>query len=455
MFHRTARSNDAPDLPVEATPSALPDRVQAAIAAREARSEILIGWVQLAVLLTFTLLYVVTPAPGGGEASMFRPVPMALSSYFAFTVLRLILAYARMTPPWLLYLSIVVDMAMLLGLIWSFHIQYQQPPSFYLKAPTILYLFIFITLRALRFDARYVIVAGLVGAAGWALMVFYAVMMTDAPVTRDYVAYMTGNLILLGAEMDKIISILLVTGILAFALVRGRALLVDAVREGIAARDLSRFFDPATARAITGADQELSAGEGTLRDVAILMVDIRGFSPLADRLSGDAVMAILHDYHSRVVPIVRANGGVVDKFLGDGVMATFVRAGNEPAPAADALHALDQIIAEFRGWHPIAAGADQLRVNGAVATGRVAMGAVGDAERLEYTVIGRAVNLAAKLEKYNKAVGSAALTTAGAYELALSQGYERAAPVRPLREAVVSGLNDTMDLMVLAEAEPA
>ena len=81
-------------------------------------------------------------------------MPYALAAYFGFTVLRLGLAYRGRLPGWLLSLSVVIDMALLMGLIWSFHLQYHQPPSFYLKAPTLLYVFIFIALRALRFEAR-------------------------------------------------------------------------------------------------------------------------------------------------------------------------------------------------------------------------------------------------------------------------------------------------------------
>ena len=85
--------------------------------------------------------------------------------YFFFTVLRLALAYRGSVGLLILYISIVLDMCLLLGLIWSFHLQYEQPPSFYLKSPTLLYVFIFIALRALRFEARYVVAAGIVAAA--------------------------------------------------------------------------------------------------------------------------------------------------------------------------------------------------------------------------------------------------------------------------------------------------
>ena len=91
---------------------------------------------------------------------MYRQLPNTL------TVLRLVLAHLRRLPYWMLFASVVVDMTLLLGLIWSFHLQYEQPASFYLKAPTLLYVFIFIALRALRFEAGFVVLSGLVAALG-------------------------------------------------------------------------------------------------------------------------------------------------------------------------------------------------------------------------------------------------------------------------------------------------
>ena len=68
----------------------------------------------------------------------------------------------------------VIDvLVLLLGMIWSFHLQYMQPPSFYLKAPSLLYVFIFISLRALYFDFRFLAVTGATAAIGWIILVLY------------------------------------------------------------------------------------------------------------------------------------------------------------------------------------------------------------------------------------------------------------------------------------------
>ncbi len=432
----------------------LPQRVRIAIAEQEARSEILIGWVQLAVVLVFAALYAVAPRTVDMRAVGIEPVPLALAGYGLFTVWRLALAYRRRLPFWFLGLSIVIDMGLLMGLIWSFHIQYGQPASFYLKAPTLLYVFIFIALRALRFNPVYVLTAGTVAALGWAGMVAYAMMADplDAMLTRNYVEYLTGNKILLGAEIDKMLTIMLVTGILTFALARGRRLLILAASEGIAARDLARFFAPEVAQRITAADQQIRAGQGEARDAAILMVDLRGFTRLAATMPPDAVIRLLADYQARVVPAIARHGGAIDKFLGDGVMATFGAVAPSSGYAAEALRAVESVMETVAAWNAerAAAGDPVLVVNAAVATGRVVVGAVGDATRLEYTVIGDAVNLAAKLEKHNKVEACLALTTAESLAMAHAQGYRGPPWIEPRPARRVDGIDDAIDLVALA-----
>ena len=71
-----------------------------------------------------------------------------IAAYFLFTVARLVLSYRMRLPGWLLVVSMLADTALLLGLIWWFHIQYGQPAAFSLKVPTFIYIFVFIALRA-------------------------------------------------------------------------------------------------------------------------------------------------------------------------------------------------------------------------------------------------------------------------------------------------------------------
>ena len=75
-------------------------------------------------------------------------------------MIRLIGSHRGQLPDWLLMVSVIMDMGLLMVLIWSFHIQYMQPASFYLKTPNMVYVFIFISPRALRFEPRFILLAG-------------------------------------------------------------------------------------------------------------------------------------------------------------------------------------------------------------------------------------------------------------------------------------------------------
>ena len=228
-----------PTVPAKSRSPALPPRLLAAIRAQQQAGERLIGQVQLAVVLTFGLLWVIAPSPPSPAPS---PVPWALAGYLLVTLARLAWTRRRRLPDWAAYLSIVADFALLYGLIWSFHVQYMQPPAFSLKAPTLLYAFIFVVLRVLRVELRFVIAAGAVAVAGWAALVGLAIggNLHDAAITRDYVHYLTANAVLLGGEFDKLATMLTVTLILALAVARGQRLLVRATVESNAAMQLAR-----------------------------------------------------------------------------------------------------------------------------------------------------------------------------------------------------------------------
>lgn len=432
----------------------LPDRVREAIARQQEQSEILIGWVQLVIVVLVTTVYESTTMPGGVVQEDYSFEFEVLAIYGAFCLVRLGLAYARLLRPWMLYLSVVADIFLLMGLIYSFHYKYAQPAVFYLKVPTLLYVFLFIALRALRFEARFVLFTGLVAIAGWIGLIVYAIGGHGGPAnpTDDFVEYMTSNSLLIHAEVDKIIAILLTTLVLALAISRARHLLVQAVSEGAAAHDLSRFFDPGVAARIRGAEMSIRAGEGELRDVAILTVDLRGFTRLSTELAPAEVMKVLQDYQRRTCPLIAAAGGSIDKFLGDGILASFGAVTPSPTAAADALRAAEAVMEAATAWaaERRAAGLPPLDIGLAASSGRVVFGAVGDGERLEFTVIGDAVNFAAKLEKHNKVERTRAITDGATYALAERQGYRPAVPPehRPGRQ--VEGVGESVDIVVVA-----
>lgn len=409
----------------------LPARIRAAIAEQERQAEILIGWLQLGLVAFVLALYTLSPKTSLGTP--FRPVPYVLGAFLLVGIVRVMLSHRRLMPGWFLIVGVMIDMALLMGLIWSFHIQYMQPAPFYLKAPTLLYTFILIALRALRFDPIYVVAAGLSAATGWTVLVGYALMSAEPPpVTRDYVAYMTRNLVLIGAEVDKIIVILLVTCVLAVALVRARRMLRQAVADATVARDLTRFVAPEVADRVATSDAAIRPGDGEVKTASVLFCDIEGFSTISERLAPDVLMATLNAYFAKVAEVIEQNGGVINQFLGDAMMITFNTArplADHAAAAVKTALAIQDLVAAERFGPDL-----QLNTRCGINTGKLVSGAVGTDVRLIFTVYGDEVNIAARLEQLNKTYGTYVLATEQTVTAAGMQ-----ARGRPIGEVTVRG----------------
>ncbi len=414
----------------------LPERLRKSIQDQQERSEILISAIQLVIVFIFGFLYAIAPKTFSQDAD-FAPVPWVLAIYLAFSLIRFYLAVKRKLPDWMLYLSSVVDIALLLGLIWSFHLQYEQPPSFYLKAPTLLYLFIFIAIRALHFDPRFVISTGVSAAIGWVLMVIYVLVIdpSNNMITRDYIEYMTSNSVLIGAEFDKIVSILMVTGVLALALHRARNLLVESVIEGSAARDLSRFVPEEIAQKVTQSEEGAITGKGEVNECTILFTDIEGFTAISETLTPEKLIEALNHYFSLIAGPITEQGGVISQFQGDAVLATF----NVPKP--DSEHASNAVRAAL-DIQSVLNGVEfgdgvQFNTRVGINTGPVVGGLVGSGDRVGYTVHGDNVNLTARLEQLNKDYGTRIIVA----DSTMAEIPEGSFAFSELGEVAVRGLN--------------
>jgi len=214
----------------------------------------------------------------------------------------------------------------------------------------------------------------------------------------------------------------------------------------ISASLLDTYLGPQAGRRIL-AGQILRAQGERLRAV-IMMTDVRNFTGLSDRLPGDAVIELLDDYFDAIVAPIQENKGEILKFMGDGVLAIFPADDDEDF-APSSLRALD---AATQGLERLAAINQQRRQNesGEVLTGiglhlgEVIYGNVGSADRLDFTVIGPAVNLASRIEGLTKRLSRPLLTSSAFAEICprplVSLGFQ---PVRGLYQPEeVFGLPD-------------
>ena len=154
--------------------------------------------------------------------------------------------------------------------------------------------------------------------------------------------------------------------------------------------------------------------EGRLVDATVLFVDIRDFTTLAERLAPETLIRTLNRFLSAASAAVAGEGGMVNKFGGDSLLAVFGtplnpaedHAGRAVRAALDILAAVERFNVEEREG-----GLPELRVGVGIATGEIVAGNVGGAEKVEYTVIGDAVNLASRLQTLTKETGQRILVS--------------------------------------------
>lgn len=154
----------------------------------------------------------------------------------------------------------------------------------------------------------------------------------------------------------------------------------------------------AGARILSG---EISRGSLQQIDAAILLMDLRSFTALSDRTDGAGMAALLNDYFEQIVPPVLDRGGEILKFMGDGVLATFsLKDLQDDMVCMTALNAAIEALDNVRTWNAGRAtgAAPVMELDVAVHLGRVQFGNVGAGNRLDFTVIGAAVNEASRIE---------------------------------------------------------
>jgi len=157
----------------------------------------------------------------------------------------------------------------------------------------------------------------------------------------------------------------------------------------------------------------IALGDHVQAEASILFSDIRGFTAMVEEMEPVEAIRFINAYLSRMEPAVQAEGGFVDSYVGDAVMAVFDR-GPEAAITASLA-----MVRALRAWSRAQRGALPIRIGIGVATGEIMFGTIGAANRMKCGVIGSAVNLASRVEGLTKRYGLSLLITQGTY-LALS-----------------------------------
>ena len=221
---------------------------------------------------------------------------------------------------------------------------------------------------------------------------------------------------------------------------KGVLILMDDISEGKRLQGTMRRFMPQEAvEQVLGRGDELLFGSSCT--ASVLFADIRGFTPLVEQLTARETVEMLNQVFGELVEAVEGHGGLLDKFMGDAVMAVFGAPLNGPHDADNAARAALEMQRRVAALNETREGEGKapIRIGCGIATGEVVAGTIGSLKRMDYTVIGDSVNLASRLQGLSKTYGAPVIVcgqTARALDGSLSMRELDIVRVRGRREPV-------------------
>ena len=294
---------------------------------------------------------------------------------------------------------------------------FEHPTAMQYRFDVFAYLFIFLAAGTLAYSWRTVLSIGVWAAALWlagAGLVFWlgnpdatmgeAVRAALEPWPRAF-EFLDPNSVEFGNRLQEAVVIVIVGAILAIKSRRSAELLVRQAGLATERANLSRYFPPNMVEELASRSEPMGAERS--QNVAVLFADIVGFTRFAETTSPHEVIALLREYHGVLEDAVFSHGGTLDKYLGDGIMASFGTpqvtnndAANALAAAFDMHEGIGKMNARRRE-----AGQEEIRLSVGSLYGPVVLGDIGSARRMEFAMLGDTVNVASRLESTTRQSG--------------------------------------------------
>lgn len=284
------------------------------------------------------------------------------------------------------------------------------PTAYLYRFDNFIYYFIFLAVGMLAYSWRTVWAMGVWIATSWLigaiLVSFFGTQIEGLgeAISQALVGYniladeLNPNAIQWNIRSQEIIVLLIVAAILAIKGFRSNELLVKQANIAAERANLSRYFPSSIVDTLASTDRDIGAVKS--QHVVVLFTDIVGFTKYAERNEPEEVMDLLRQYHKIIEACVFENNGTLEKYIGDGVMATFGRPENSDLDAANALAAAQDILNknEILNKAREAEGKEPVKISLGIHYGPVILGDIGPERQLEFAVVGDTVNVAARLE---------------------------------------------------------
>ncbi len=383
--------------PISADPT---DRIQAIVdsllgaAARE--GELAVAWARLVLGIAVTVMW---PIVHGDN--ILNLVPRAVA-VFVLGLLGLLwtlwvfyrLRNATPTPP-LIYTSITID-ALLINTLALMYVMAPGPTHQSIaEVHGVSFVYLAIITAGVRLSPAAAYYGAVLNSALLIALAIASTIQVNDPTIMGWAEWITIGIGLIGSTL---LGVTVATR--TSRLVQQSA--TETLTSETARTRLGAYISPEVARIVLQ-ESELRLG-GQRQNVAVLFSDLRGFSSYSETLEPENIVEQLNSYMSAMVDTISRNGGIVDKFMGDGIMAVFgapvSKSGDADRAVTCALAMMEAI--ERHNQTRMNDGLPRLRHGIGVHFGPVVAGNVGTSERTAYTVIGDTVNVASRLEAMTK-----------------------------------------------------
>lgn len=321
--------------------------------------------------------------------------------------------------PWHSYLFIVLDLVLMAItlLVPNPFVSEPWPAQFGFRFNNSVYFYMILVGLAFSYRPALVIWGGVVGTLVWTVGVVWiislpnTVLLSAADNTIDQLMtfYADPTFVEIGARIQEIVVYAIVAGLLSLVVMRSRHLVVRQAKLERERSNLARYFPPETVNVLARNDTALSVERE--QSVAVLFADIVGFSRFAEGKPPRDVIRVLREVHGILEAEVFDHGGTLDKFIGDGMMATFGTPHPTPDDARNAIACIDAVLAAMDAYNDKRAegGEAPIRISLGVHYGPVVVGDIGSERRLELAVLGDTVNVASRLETMTRERGCRAI----------------------------------------------
>jgi adenylate cyclase len=386
------------------------ERTKALFADAERSAERVVGQLRMAIALSLGAVFAIAVVTHAQRDDAVRPEQITAAfativAYLALGALSYHLAVPHRFRPWMPWAFVTGDAGFLLTHIGLDVVTTGLGGNYVASLPVLWLAPAVLAFGALQYNPARLLYATALLAGG---LVAIAAADFGFDTLADTPPAAIGRFFDAPPNIMRLAMLIAAGAILVAAAARTRSLLQRAINEARRSANLTRYFPAEIAGQL--AESGLTAlREGRRQAVAVMFVDIRGFTRRAETMDPAATGRLLADFRRFVVATATRCEGVVDKFVGDAAMLVFGLPSPRPDDARRALTCAHALLAGTPGeWArdlEATGGNGALELGIGLHAGDAFCGAVGDEARLEFTVLGDTVNIAARLEQETKAVG--------------------------------------------------